>query len=100
MAPRQCRLRHEVGALPPAQEFHHFASSPDVEARAQISSQGRITLDRAASNSFGRPLFGYPRGLVIVDSFYEKVMRSKMEKRMLVKGAEDENVVMKFSPRD
>ncbi|WP_054930024.1 SOS response-associated peptidase family protein [Paraburkholderia caribensis] len=49
---------------------------------------------------FWAPLFGYSHGLVIVDSFYENVPKSKMEGRVLAEGEEDENVVLQFTPRD
>jgi putative SOS response-associated peptidase YedK len=49
---------------------------------------------------FWAPLFGYSHGLVIVDSFYENVPKSKMEGRVLAEGEDDENVVLKFTPRD
>ncbi|WP_109476969.1 SOS response-associated peptidase family protein [Paraburkholderia sp. C35] len=49
---------------------------------------------------FWAPLFGYSHGLVIVDSFYENVPRSKMEGRVLAEGEDDANVVLQFSPRD
>ncbi|MGT2477588.1 SOS response-associated peptidase family protein [Paraburkholderia terrae] len=49
---------------------------------------------------FWAPLFGYSHGLVMVDAFYENVARSKMEGRVLADGEEDENVILKFTPRD
>ncbi|CAN7181380.1 SOS response-associated peptidase family protein [Paraburkholderia hospita] len=49
---------------------------------------------------FWAPLFGRSHGVVIVDSFYENVAKSKMEGRMLPEGEEDENVVLQFTPRD
>jgi putative SOS response-associated peptidase YedK len=49
---------------------------------------------------FWAPLFGYSHGIMIVDSFYENVARSKMEGRVLAEGEEDENVVLQFTPRD
>ncbi|BCZ81903.1 hypothetical protein PTKU64_55780 [Paraburkholderia terrae] len=49
---------------------------------------------------FWAPLFGYSHGIVIVDSFYENVAKSKTEGRMLADGEEDENVVLQFTPRD
>jgi putative SOS response-associated peptidase YedK len=49
---------------------------------------------------FWAPLFGYSHGILIVDSFYENVARSKMEGRVLAEGENDENVVLQFTPRD
>jgi putative SOS response-associated peptidase YedK len=49
---------------------------------------------------FWAPLFGYSHGIVIVDSFYENVARSKMEGRVLAEGEDDENVILQFTPRD
>ena len=49
---------------------------------------------------FWAPLFGYSHGIMIVDSFYENVARSKMEGRVLAEGEEDENVILQFTPRD
>ncbi|MBP0595072.1 SOS response-associated peptidase family protein [Paraburkholderia sp. LEh10] len=49
---------------------------------------------------FWKPLFGYSHGLLVVDSFYENVKRSKMEGRVLAEGEDDENVILQFTPRD
>ncbi|BCF95977.1 hypothetical protein PPGU19_005460 [Paraburkholderia sp. PGU19] len=49
---------------------------------------------------FWAPLFGRSHGLVVVDSFYENVAKSKMEGRVLAEGEEDENIVLQFTPRD
>nr|WP_241023966.1 SOS response-associated peptidase family protein [Burkholderia sp. Ac-20365] len=49
---------------------------------------------------FWKPLFGYSHGLLIVDSFYENVKKSKMEGRVLAEGEGDENVILQFTPRD
>ncbi|AUT65072.1 SOS response-associated peptidase family protein [Paraburkholderia terrae] len=49
---------------------------------------------------FWAPLFGYSHGVVIVDSFYENVARSKMDGRVLAEGEDDENVILQFAPRD
>jgi putative SOS response-associated peptidase YedK len=49
---------------------------------------------------FWAPLFGYSHGIMIVDSFYENVARSKMEGVVLAGAEEDENVILQFTPRD
>ncbi len=49
---------------------------------------------------FWKPVFGYSHGVLIVDSFYENVKKSKMEGRALAGGEDDENVILQFTPRD
>ncbi|MEM5368945.1 SOS response-associated peptidase family protein [Paraburkholderia azotifigens] len=49
---------------------------------------------------FWKAVFGYSHGVLIVDSFYENVKRSKMEGRVLAEGQDDENVILQFTPRD
>lgn len=49
---------------------------------------------------FWKPVFGYSHGVLIVDSFYENVKKSKMEGRVLAEGEDDENVILQFTPRD
>ncbi|ACC76509.1 SOS response-associated peptidase family protein [Paraburkholderia caribensis] len=49
---------------------------------------------------FWKPLFGYSHCLMIVDSFYENVARSKMEGRAVADGEKDENVVLEFRPNN
>lgn len=49
---------------------------------------------------FWKPVFGYSHGVLIVDSFYENVKKSKMEGRVLAEGGDDENVILQFTPRD
>ncbi|MEM5346069.1 SOS response-associated peptidase family protein [Paraburkholderia azotifigens] len=49
---------------------------------------------------FWKTVFGYSHGVLIVDSFYENVKKSKMEGRVLAEGEDDENVILQFTPRD
>ena len=49
--------------------------------------------------TFWKPLFGYSHGIMIVNSFFEKVSKSKLEGRELKEGEDDASVTLEFHPK-
>ncbi len=48
--------------------------------------------------NYWKPLFGYSHGIMIVNSFFEKVSRAKLEGRKLKPGEDDPSVTLEFHP--
>lgn len=59
---------------------------------------GTYNARRDNLEGFWKGLFGYSHGLMVVSAFYENVSRAKMERRELLDGEKDENVVLEFRP--
>lgn len=51
------------------------------------------------SGKFWKPLFGYSHGILIINSFFEKVSKAKLEGRELKPGEEDPSVTLQFYPQ-
>ncbi|CAG9225732.1 Abasic site processing protein (modular protein) [Paraburkholderia sabiae] len=82
---RPMRYQCRIGGKPASYDFKYPGTY-----NARLDSLG----------GFWKPVFGYSHGVLIVDSFYENVKKSKTEGRVLPDGEEDENVVLQFTPRD
>lgn len=92
-------LIHENGQLVvrPMRYLCRLAGKP---ASYDFKYPGTYNARLDSLGGFWKPLFGYSHGLMVVDSFYENVKKSKMEGRALAEGEEDENVILRFTPRD
>jgi putative SOS response-associated peptidase YedK len=67
-------------------------------ANYDVKYPGTYNARRDSLNGFWKPCFGYTHGIMLVDVFYENVLRAKMEGRPLADGEKDENVVLEFRP--
>ncbi len=54
---------------------------------------------RDSLTKFWKPVFGKNHGVIIVDAFFENVKKHDLEKWKLKSGEEEENVVIKFTPK-
>jgi hypothetical protein len=67
-------------------------------ASYDVKYPGTDNVHRDNLGGFWKSLFGYSRGIVVVNAFYENVSRARMECRELAEGERDENVALEFKP--
>jgi len=63
-----------------------------------VKFPGTYNARRDNLQGFWKDLFGFSHGVMVVDAFYENVARHRMERRELLPGEKEENVVLEFRP--